>query len=136
MISGSHIPTKDAALPATATPPCTHRRGFMRRASIEATPRPAQAEAEMLREALPSGTNIFLSAVPKRPRDEVVGSARAIRAAGLNPVPHIAARSFPDAAAVGELLARLKGEADVRAVLVIGGDLPSAAGQISAARRS
>lgn len=131
MILGSHIPTKDAALPPGD--PATRIAGFMRRASIEAT-RPAQAEAEMLREALPSGTNIFLSAVPKRPRDEVVGSARAIRAAGLNPVPHIAARSFTDAAAAGELLARLNGEADVRAVLAIGGDLPSAAGQISSAQ--
>src|SRR5580700_9005422 len=121
MISGSNTPTKDAAPPAGDL--AFRIAGFMRRASIEAT-RPTQADAEMLRETLPSGANIFLSAVPKRPRDEVVASARAIRAAGLNPVPHIAARSFPDAAAAGELLARLNGEADVRAVLVIGGDLP------------
>ncbi len=132
MISGSNTPTKDAAPPAGDL--ALRIAGFMRRASIEAT-RPTQADAEMLRETLPSGANIFLSAVPKRPRDEVVASARAIRAAGLNPVPHIAARSFPDAASADELLARLHGEADVRAVLLIGGDLPSPAGSIVGAQQ-
>ena len=132
MILGSNIPTKDAAPPAGDL--ASRIAGFMRRASIEAT-RPTQADAEMLRETLPSGANIFLSAVPKRPRDEVVASARAIRAAGLDPVPHIAARSFPDAASADELLARLHGEGDVRAVLLIGGDLPSPAGSIVGAQR-
>ena len=132
MILGSSTPTKDAA-PA-AGDSTSRIADFMRRASIEAT-RPTQADAEMLRETLPRGSKIFLSAVPKRPRDEVVASARAIRAAGLTPVPHIAARSFPDAAAAAELLARLNGEADVRAALVIGGDLPSPTGQISSAQQ-
>ncbi|MBV8961883.1 MAG: methylenetetrahydrofolate reductase [Hyphomicrobiales bacterium] len=107
---------------------------FMRRASIEAT-RPTQVEAEMLRDTLPQGAKIFLSAVPKRPRDEVIASARAIRAAGLTPVPHITARSFPNVAAAAELLARLNGEADVHAVLVIGGDLPSPAGHLLSAQQ-
>ena len=131
MIVASSTPTKDGAPPASET--ASRIAGFMRRVSIEAT-RPTPVEAEMLHETLPEGANIFLSAVPERPRHEVVASARAIRAAGLTPVPHIAARSVPDAAAAGELLARLHGEADVRAVLVIGGDLPSPAGQISGAQ--
>lgn len=132
MILGSNTPTKDAALAAGDL--SSRIAGFMRRASIEAT-RPTQPDAEMLRVTLPRGTSIFLSAVPKRPRDEVVASARSLRAAGLNPVPHIAARSFPDAAAAGELLARLNGEADVRAALVIGGDLPSPAGSLLSAQQ-
>ena len=88
-----------------------------------------------MRETLPAGTRIFLSAVPKRPRDEVVAAARAIRDVGLTPVPHIAARSFPDIAAAADLLTRLKGEADVRALLVIGGDLASPEGDILAAQQ-
>jgi methylenetetrahydrofolate reductase (NADPH) len=105
---------------------------FMRRCSMEAT-RPSRADAQLLREALPAGTEIFLSAVPKRPRDEVVLAARAIRMAGLEPVPHIAARGFTDAAAAGELLARLRAEAEVKAVLLIGGDIAEPAGEISEA---
>ncbi|MBW0004506.1 MAG: methylenetetrahydrofolate reductase [Hyphomicrobiales bacterium] len=132
MIHGSDTPTTDAGLPASDTVP--RIAAFMQRASIEAT-RPTPAEAEMLRETLPSGAKIFLSAVPNRPHDEVVASARAIRAAGLTPVPHIAARSFPDSSGAGELLARLHGEADVRAVLVIGGDLASPAGAVLGAQQ-
>ena len=69
MILGSNTPTKDAAPPASDI--VSRIAGFMRRASIEAT-RPTKADAETLRETLPAGTRIFLSAVPKRPRDEVV----------------------------------------------------------------
>jgi methylenetetrahydrofolate reductase (NADPH) len=103
---------------------------FMRRCSMEAT-RPSRADAQLLREALPAGSEIFLSAVPRRPRDEVVLAARAIRMAGLEPVPHIAARGFANAAAAGELLMRLRSEADVKAVLLIGGDVAEPAGEIS-----
>ncbi len=132
MILGSNTPTKDAAPPASDI--VSRIADFMRGTSIEAT-RPTKADAETLRETLPSGTRIFLSAVPKRPRDEVVAAARAIRDVGLVPVPHIAARSFPDIAAAADLLTRLKGEADVRALLVIGGDLASPEGDILAAQQ-
>jgi methylenetetrahydrofolate reductase (NADPH) len=116
----AYAPSQDGAARITA---------FMRGSSIEAT-RPTRAEAEMLRDVLPQATEIFLSAVPKRPRDEVVLSAKAIRAAGLEPVPHIAARGYPDVGAAFDHLARLRGEADVRAVLVIGGDIVEPAGDI------
>ena len=129
---GSNLPTSDAATPASGA--ATRIADFMQRTSIEAT-RPTQADAEALREALPKGAKVFLSAVPKRPLDEVIASARVIRAAGLTPVPHIAARSFRDISAAFELLARLNGEADVRAVLVIGGDLPSPCGEIMSAQQ-
>jgi len=107
---------------------------LMRYCSMEAT-RPSRVDAQLLREALPSGTEIFLSAVPKRPRDEVVLSARAIRVAGLEPVPHLAARGFEDAQAAAELLARLRGEADVTRVLVVGGDIARPAGEVAAAQQ-
>jgi len=107
-------------------------RAFMRRCSMEAT-RPNDADAKVLRGLLPAGTEIFLTAVPKRDRGEVVAAARAIRAAGLEPVPHLAVRSYLDAAAAKEHLARLRGEADIRSVLVIGGDLAQPAGDLSAA---
>ncbi|SDR42462.1 methylenetetrahydrofolate reductase (NADPH) [Rhizobiales bacterium GAS191] len=107
---------------------------FMQRASMEAT-RPTPADAEMLSAVLPHGTDIFLSAVPRRPRGEVIAAARAIRTAGLNPVPHIAARAYPSLEAAREHLARLRDEADIRALLVIGGDLDQPAGDILEARQ-
>ena len=45
-----------------------------------------------------------------------------LRAAGLEPVPHIAVRNFASVDALDDFLARLNGEAEVRRVLVIAGD--------------
>ena len=45
-----------------------------------------------------------------------------IRAAGLEPVPHVAARNFVSVEALDTFLARLNGEAGVETVLVIAGD--------------
>ena len=46
-----------------------------------------------------------------------------LRKAGLEPVVHIAARRLPGADALNELLKRLHGDAQVRQLLVIGGDV-------------
>jgi methylenetetrahydrofolate reductase (NADPH) len=102
---------------------------FMRNCSIEAT-RPKPSDVELLRATLPPGTDIFLTAVPRRPIEEVLAAARLIHAAGLHPVPHIAARAHASIAAAREYLERLRREADVRTVLVIGGDYAEPAGDI------
>jgi methylenetetrahydrofolate reductase (NADPH) len=52
-----------------------------------------------------------------------VAAARAVRRAGLEPVVHVAARRLPSLEMLHERLARLHGEADVRRLLVIGGDI-------------
>ena len=46
----------------------------------------------------------------------------ALRAAGFEPVPHVAVRNFATSTALDDFLARLNGEADVTRVLVIAGD--------------
>jgi methylenetetrahydrofolate reductase (NADPH) len=51
-----------------------------------------------------------------------VSAAVRLRAAGFEPVPHVAVRNFSTAAALDDVLARLTGEADVRRLLVIAGD--------------
>jgi len=127
-------PTPTRAVPAPAQDAVSRIVALMRGASIEAT-RPSAADAALLSAVLPPATDIFLSAVPRRPRDEVVAAAASIRAAGLNPVPHIAARGLPNIETARDLLARLKDAADIRAVLVIGGDLPSPTGDIVEARQ-
>jgi methylenetetrahydrofolate reductase (NADPH) len=60
--------------------------------------------------------------VPNRPADESLAAAVQIRAAGLEPVPHVAVRNFASAEALDTFLTRLNGEAGVETVLVIAGD--------------
>ena len=77
--------------------------------SIEAT-RPSAADIAGL-SALKRGTRVYLSAVPNRPATEPVDNAVRVRAAGLEPVPHVAVRNFASAAVLDEFLARLNGQA-------------------------
>jgi len=94
---------------------------FARNFSLEAT-RPGAAEIEKLAAILPRGTAVYFSAVPTITPDEIVTAAALLRRSGLEPVIHIAARRIKAAADLADLLARLRGEAEVRRLLVIGGD--------------
>lgn len=93
---------------------------FMAGFSIEAT-RPSAADIAALA-VLEPGTRVYLSAIPNRPADESVATAVQVRAAGLEPVPHVAVRNFASEGALDDFLAQLNGEAGVDSVLVIAGD--------------
>jgi methylenetetrahydrofolate reductase (NADPH) len=99
---------------------------FMRGASLEAT-RPGSADIEALKAALPAGTPVYLSAIPSRPQEELVEHAALVRAAGLEPVPHLAVRNFVSREMLADVLHRLTA-ADVRRLLVIAGDRAEPAG--------
>jgi len=108
-------------MPETPLPAGVARiASFMADFSVEAT-RPSDADIAAL-SVLPRGTQVYVSAVPGRPADESVGAALRLRAAGFEPVPHVAVRNFASAAALDDFLARLTGEADVHRVLVIASD--------------
>jgi len=111
-----------ALAPAEATLPAAVARiaAFMAGFSVEAT-RPSDADIAAL-SVLARGTPIYVSAVPNRPADESVSAAVRRRAAGFEPVPHVAVRNFANASALDDFLARLNGEAEVRRALVIAGD--------------
>jgi len=94
---------------------------FAERYSVEAT-KPTEAEIAAMAAAVPRGTEIYITAVPKLTADELVTAAARVRAAGLEPVAHIAARILPSTAALDELLRRLAGEAALARLLVVGGD--------------
>ena len=100
---------------------------FMRGASIEAT-RPTTDDVDALKAAAAPRAPVFLSAVPTRPQEDVVAQAALVRAAGLEPVPHLAVRNFASPDALGNFLDRLNGEAGVRRLLVIAGDRAEPAG--------
>lgn len=92
------------------------------RFSIETT-RPKPAEIDAVAAAVRKGTELYITAVPTQTEEELVAAAAHARRAGLEPVVHIAARRLPSVEFLQERLARLRGEADVRRLLVIGGDI-------------
>lgn len=113
-VSESVLEMKDGKTPS--------RDQFTRKFSIEIT-RPRAAEIAALVEILPPATPVYFSAVPTITPQEIVTAAASLRKAGLEPVVHIAARRLASEAALRELLTALRNEADVRQLLVIGGDV-------------
>ncbi len=106
----------------------TQRIGdFLRGFSVEAT-RPKAGDVEALKQSAPAGTRVYLSALPNRPLGELADQAVLIRAAGLEPVPHVAVRNLDSREQVVALLERLRDEAEAKHLLVIGGDRGDAAG--------
>jgi methylenetetrahydrofolate reductase (NADPH) len=99
--------------------------GFLSGFSIEAT-RPNAAEIAELEPILPRGTAVYFSAVPTLTPDDIVAAAVSLRRAGFEPVIHIAARRMRSAGELQTLLAVLRGEADVRRLLIVGGDVDAA----------
>lgn len=93
--------------------------------SLEAT-RPSAAEIAALADLLPRGTPVYFSAVPTLTAQELVAGAALLRKGDLEPIVHIAARRIHVAADLQDLLNRLHAEADVRRLLVIGGDVDTA----------
>lgn len=117
-------------LPAsTGDAPDTIRRvgDFLHGFSVEAT-RPKAADVTALKQEAPPGTRVYLSALPNRSLGELADQAVMIRAAGLEPVPHIAVRNLESREQIVACLARLRDEAQVTHLLVIGGDRGDAAG--------
>jgi methylenetetrahydrofolate reductase (NADPH) len=97
--------------------------------TLEVTPKQVP-RVESLREALDVGTGIYITAIPGADHENLVEASARIAAAGLTPIPHIAARSFRDLADVGSLLHVLTAEAGVTEVLVIAGSQPRASGSV------
>ena len=74
------------------------------------------------------GTHVTITFLPGDDYRRNVETARALRRAGYNPVPHIAAREMPSREVLDDFLTRARGEADVSRILVIAGDVAAAKG--------
>src|SRR5258708_21928973 len=96
-------------------------RGLARNWSLELTPRETEKLGTAVREHLPAGTRVYVTWLAGSEFEASVAAAGKLRAAGLEPVPHLASRGIRDESTLVDMLARLRGEADVKQVLVIGG---------------
>jgi len=99
-----------------------HRIGELVTAcSIEISPRDDFA-GERLRELFDPGTTVFVNHPGSVTHHDIVAACARLRQAGFNPVPHIAVRRLASFTQANDFLHRAAGEAEVRAVLIIGGD--------------
>lgn len=81
-----------------------------------------------LRDNFAPGIDVTITFLPGDNYRRNVETAVALRRAGFNPVPHIAAREMPSRAVLDDFLARLRGEADITRILLIAGDVAGTRG--------
>lgn len=87
-----------------------------------------------LREHFAAGLDVTITFLPGDNFRSNVETAIALRRAGFNPVPHVAAREIPSSEALNDFVARLRCEADVRRVLLIAGDVAALKGPFKSSR--
>jgi methylenetetrahydrofolate reductase (NADPH) len=104
-------------------------RRLMSPFSVEITPREA-ATLPPLPDHLAAGTAVYLTFLPHHPWAETVAVARAVREAGMRPVPHLAARAVRDRRVLQRMLADLTA-AGVDDVLLLAGSLTTPVGEFS-----
>jgi len=92
-----------------------------RRSSLEIGAHRPQ-DAREIAALLPSDTPVYVNHLPRHHLLDSLPTLAAVRAAGLEPVPHIAARRIRDRDELKTFLERATGEAGVRKALILGGD--------------
>ena len=112
------------AAPAAALSQCMAK--LAGRASLEVSAKSASAAADCARWLAP-GTEVFISMVPGQTYAQTIALARALRAAGLVPVPHVTARGIAGVDMANQVFMRLA-NAGVTHALVLGGDRVPAPG--------
>jgi methylenetetrahydrofolate reductase (NADH) len=106
--------------------PSRELAALLNSASVEVSSRGHQLEA--LREHFDPGIDVTITFLPGDNYRHNVETAVALRRAGFNPVPHIAAREMASREALDDFLARARGEAGVRRILLIAGDVAASKG--------
>jgi len=81
-----------------------------------------------LRDHFAPGIDVTITFLPGDNYRHNVETAVALRRAGYNPVPHVAAREMVSQPALDDFLARLRGDAAVTRIVLIAGDVAAAKG--------
>lgn len=98
-----------------------HLAALLATASVEVSSSGRQVKE--LGEHFRSGTDVTITFLPGDDYLHNVATAVALRRAGFNPVPHVAAREMASLDALDDFLARLRNEAGVTRALLIAGDV-------------
>jgi methylenetetrahydrofolate reductase (NADPH) len=115
--------------PASATELALHARAseLMVAGSLEISPRELHRTGE-LAALLPADTCVYIPSLPGLPLARTLEAVAAIRAAGLDPVPHVSARRILDKDEFQSFLQEAVTRYGVHRVLVLGGDEPKPKG--------
>jgi methylenetetrahydrofolate reductase (NADPH) len=98
--------------------------------SLEISPRELHCAAEVAA-LLPKDTCVYIPSLPGLPLSRTLEMVAVLRAAGLDPVPHVSARRIVDRDEFRSFLKEATSKHGVHRVLVIGGDEPKAKGPYS-----
>lgn len=113
----------DAARGAAAPDPALEVSALLSSGSLEISPRELHHAGEVA--ALrPAGTCAYIPSLPGLPLARTLEAIAAIRAAGLDPVPHVSARRILDADEFRGFLKSASARHGVHRVLLLGGDEP------------
>jgi methylenetetrahydrofolate reductase (NADPH) len=86
------------------------------------------ADAAALGELLPAGTKVYVNHLPRHSLADTLAALEAVHRAGLEPVPHVAARRIASRQEFEAFARHSVRNAGVRKVLLIGGDDPKPVG--------
>ena len=113
------------SFPASATEPGIEARvsELVAAGSVEISPRELHRATEVAA-LLPAGSCVYIPSLPGLPLARTLEAIAAIRAAGLDPVPHVSARRILNREEFRDFLRRAAAEHGVHRVLLIGGDEP------------
>lgn len=85
-------------------------------------------DAASIAALLPAGTPVYVNHLPRHRLPDTLPTLIAVREAGLEPVPHVAARRVGSREELEAYLKRAVRDAGVQKALVIGGDVPEPRG--------
>jgi methylenetetrahydrofolate reductase (NADH) len=91
--------------------------------SLEISPRELHRAGEVAA-LLPAGTCVYIPSLPGLPLSRTLEAIAALRAAGLDPVPHVSARRIADRDEFRDFLKQASSKHGVHRVLLVGGDEP------------
>ena len=111
---------------------CQRLAALLPAASVEISSR--GHEIAELRDRFAAGTDVTITFLPGDNYRHNIETAAALRRAGYNPVPHIAAREMNSPQMLADFLARARGEADISRILLIAGDVAAARGPFRSTR--
>ena len=118
---------ENAAEPLTLNPGAQAAAALIASGSLEIGAHRPQ-DAATIAALLPAGTPVYVNHLPRHRLLDTLPTLIAVREAGLEPVPHIAARRVESKEELEAYLKRAVRDAGMQKALVIGGDLPGPRG--------